>query len=69
MSQEELREWDLWGIIEDDWHAGWRRTFQEALDYAMRDAELGVPYEIKMLVRRRTRESVHDYRVVATPNP
>jgi hypothetical protein len=69
MSQEEPRAWELWGITEGDWNAGWRRTLQEALDYALADAELGVSYEIQIFVRKRTRNSVHDYRVVATPTP
>jgi hypothetical protein len=67
MSQEEPLLWDLWGISQDDWENGWRRTIQEAIDAALADAEIGVPYEIRIIARRRTRNSVHDYRVVLTP--
>jgi hypothetical protein len=69
MSQEEPRLWDLWGITQEDWDQGWRRTLQEALDFALADAELGKPYEIQIFVRKRTHNSVHDYRVAASPGP
>jgi hypothetical protein len=69
MSQEELSSWDLWGIAEDDWHGGWRRTIEEAIDAALADAEVGVPYEIRLFARKRTRNSVHDYRAERNESP
>lgn len=64
MSQQEQPEWELSGISQEDWEQhGWRRTLQEAIDAALADAELGEPYEIQIFARRRTRNSVHDYRV------
>jgi hypothetical protein len=62
MSQEEPLAWDLWGIGEDDWRGGWRRTIEEAIDAALADAEVGEAYEIQLFARKRTRNSVHDYR-------
>jgi hypothetical protein len=69
MSYQEPLAWDLWGISQEDWDKGWRRTLQEALDYALAELEPNVPYEIRILARKRTRNSVHDYRVIATPAP
>jgi hypothetical protein len=69
MSQEELRASELSGISEDDWDSGWRRTLEEALDHALRDADLYVAHELQIFARRRTRNSVHDYRITATPTP
>jgi hypothetical protein len=63
VSQFEGRSWDLWGIAEDDWRGGWRRTLQEALDDAFRDAEFDKEYEIRIFVRKRSDNAVHDYRV------
>lgn len=63
MSQEEMRSWELWGITQEDWEGGWKRTLQEALDDAFADAELGKGYQIRIFVRKRSDNAVHDYRV------
>lgn len=63
MSQQESREWELWGITQEDWEVhGWRRTIEEAIDAALKDAEVGTPYEMRIFARKRTPNSVHDYR-------
>jgi hypothetical protein len=66
MSQYEGRSWDLWGITQEDWEVeggGWRRTFQDAVDDAFRDADFDKEYEIRIFVRKRSDNAVHDYRV------
>jgi hypothetical protein len=64
MSQQETRSWELWGISQEDWQeGGWRRSLQEALDHAFADAEFDKSYEIRIFVRKRSDNAVHDYRV------
>lgn len=64
-----MQPWDYWGITEDDWNAGWRRTLRDALDAGfvgkpIDDGDTHAPeFEVKIFARRRSDNSVHDYRV------
>jgi hypothetical protein len=63
MSQEEMRSWELWGITQDDWEAGWRRTLEHAVEAAFAGAEIDDENTVEIIVRKRSDNSVHDYRV------
>jgi hypothetical protein len=65
MSQQEMPSWELWGISEDDWNAGWRRTLQFAVEAAFAEdrAAIGEERKVEILVRKRSDNAVHDYRV------
>jgi hypothetical protein len=63
MSEDETRSWEFWGITQEDWDGGWRRTLEDALEAAFADAELGTSYQIRIFVRKRSDNAVHDYKV------
>jgi hypothetical protein len=64
-----LQPWEYWGLTEDDWNAGWRRTIRDAVDAEFSGKQTddgdapGEEFEIKIFARRRTDNAVHDYRV------
>jgi hypothetical protein len=57
------------GITEEDWNSGWRRTIPAALDANFagkptdEDDKPGPEFEITIFARRRSDNSVHDYRI------
>ena len=64
-----MEPWEYWGISEEDWDAGWRRTLRDAIeaefdgkpthDVAQADSE----FEIRIFARKRRDNPIHDYRV------
>ena len=64
-----LQPWDYWGITEEDWVAGWRRTIRDALDAGFAgkptdESDTPAPeFEVRIFARRRSDNAVHDYRV------
>jgi hypothetical protein len=60
-----------WGIDEKEWEQGWRRTIRDAVDaeFAGDRAQINEELPIQIFVKKRTDNSVHDYRVVRSPSP
>jgi hypothetical protein len=69
-----LQPWEYWGITEEDWGTGWRRTIRDALDAEFAGKPIddgdkpGAEFEIKIFARRRSDNAVHDYRI-GSPQP
>jgi hypothetical protein len=58
--------WQLFDITESDWTRGWRRTLDEAVNAFLEREDpdhTGEPIEIKISVRKRSRNPIHDYLV------
>jgi len=68
-----LQPWEYWGISEKDWGVGWRRTIRDALDASPEVSgrriddgdEPSEEFELRIFARRRSDNSVHDYRIGA----
>jgi hypothetical protein len=61
-----MKPWELWGISEDDWNAGWRRTLEQAVEAAFDRAEIDEEKRVvEIFVRKRSDNAFHDYRVGA----
>jgi hypothetical protein len=61
-----MKPWELWGISEDDWKAGWRRTLEQAVEAAFDRAEIDEEKRVvEIFVRKRSDNAFHDYRVGA----
>jgi hypothetical protein len=66
MSEEEMGSRELWGISEEAWEAGWRRTIEEAVKFAFTGARIDEPSQIEIWAVKRSDNAVHDYRVQRT---
>ena len=64
--------WKYWGINEEDWEFGWRRTIEDAVEAA--SVRLDLPgdrittdprreneFDIRIKARKRSGNAVHDY--------
>ena len=62
-----MQPWEYWGISEEDWRAGWRRTIEEAVEAASGDMpgdvgdKPGPEFEIRIRARKRSGNAIHDY--------
>jgi hypothetical protein len=66
MSAEEMGSPELWGISEDAWTAGWRRTIEDAVKAEFAGAKIDEPSRIEIWAVKRSDNAVHDYRVQRT---
>jgi hypothetical protein len=54
---------ELWGIGQEDWDDGWRRTLEEAVEAAFREDPVGTEAPLKFRTKKRSGNAVHDYKV------
>lgn len=59
---EQMESWRFWSIEESDWKAGWRRTLEDAVE-AAEWIPFDKPSAITIVVKKRSDNAVHDYKV------
>jgi hypothetical protein len=67
MSAQEMGSWAYWGIDQDAWEQGWRRTLHDAVEAAFAEGRIDEEAKIEIVVKKRSDNAVHDYRVVRSP--